>query len=80
MPYTSKKLALLLVLRDQVDSEKKVRASPRAGVTPQMTDLKRAMRDLSESYNNSLTSYTEATEANKSVCLPSLNRQLTGPL
>ena len=40
-PYTSEKLALLLVLRDQVNSAKKVRASPRAGgVIPQMTDLK----------------------------------------
>jgi hypothetical protein len=31
VPYTAEKLALLLVLRDQVDSEEKVRASPRAG-------------------------------------------------
>jgi hypothetical protein len=47
-----------------------------------MTDLKRAMRDLSDSYNKSLTSYTETkrAEANKSVRLPSLDRQLTGPL
>jgi hypothetical protein len=37
VPYTAKKLAFLLVLRNQVYSEKKVRASPRACVTPQMT-------------------------------------------
>ena len=82
VPYTSKKLALLLVLRDQVNSAKKVRASPRAGMMSQMTDLKRAMRDLSDSYNKSLTSYTETkrAKANKSVHLPSLDRQLTGPL
>jgi hypothetical protein len=82
VPYTAEKLALLLVLRNQVDSAKKVRASPRAGATPQMTDLKRAMRNLSGSYDNSLTSYTEMkqAEANKSVRLPSLDRQLTGPL
>jgi len=29
MAYTAEKLALLLVLREQVDSEKKVRASSR---------------------------------------------------
>ena len=82
VPYTSEKLALLLVLCNQVDSAKKVRVSPRAGVTPQMSDLKRAMRDLSNSYNNSLTSYTKVkhAKANKSIRLPSLDRQLTGPL
>jgi len=82
VPYTSEKLALLLVLCDQVNSAKKAWASPRAGVMPQMTDLKRAMCDLSNLYNKSLTSYTETkrTEANKSVHLPSLDRQLTGPL
>jgi hypothetical protein len=37
VPYTAEKLALLLVLRDQVDSTKKVRVSPHAGATPQMT-------------------------------------------
>ena len=31
MAYTAEKLALLLVIREQVDSEKKVRASSRAG-------------------------------------------------
>jgi len=41
VPYTSKKLALLLILRNLVNSAKKVRASLRAGVTPQMTNLKR---------------------------------------
>ena len=82
MPYTSKKLALLLFLCNQANSVKKVRASPRAGVTPQMTDLKQAMRDLSDSYDSSLTSYTKAklAKANKSVQLPSLDCQLTGPL
>ena len=51
-------------------------------MTPQMTNLKQAMRDLSDSYDNSLTSYTEAkrAEANKSVRLPSFDSQLTGPL
>ncbi len=82
VPYTAKKLALLLVLCNQVDSAKKVRASPRAGATPQMTDFKQAMRDLSDSYDNSLTSYTKMKQAkaNKSIHLPSLDRQLTGPL
>jgi hypothetical protein len=82
VPYTTKKLALLLVLCNQVNSTKKVRASPRAGATPQMTDLKRGMQDLSGLYDNSLTSYTEMkrAEANKSVRLPSLNRQLMGLL
>jgi hypothetical protein len=37
VPYTTKKLAFLLVLRNQVYSEKKVRASPCACATPQMT-------------------------------------------
>jgi hypothetical protein len=81
--YTAKKLALLLVLRNQVDREKKVRASPRAGVaTPQMNNLKRAFCDLFNAYDTSLVSYVEMkqAEANKSICLPSLDRQLMGPL
>jgi hypothetical protein len=61
VPYTAKKLALLLVLCDQVDSKKKVRASPHPGaVTPQMNDLKRAFCDLFDTYNRSLVSYIEA--------------------
>jgi len=78
VPYTSEKLALLLVLCDQVNSAKKVRASPHAGVMLQMTNLKRAMRDLSDSCNKSLTSYTETkrAKANKSVRLTSLDCQL----
>jgi hypothetical protein len=42
MPYTAKKLALLLVLCDQVDSEKKVRASSCVGEASPMNDLKQA--------------------------------------
>ncbi len=83
MPYTAKKLALLFVLRNQVDSEKKVRSSPRAGAaTPQMNNLKRVFCDLFDAYNNSLVSYIKAmqAEANKPVCLPLLNHQLAGPL
>ncbi len=82
VPYTAEKLALLLVLCNQVNSAKKVRASPRAGATPQTTNLKQAMRNLSGLYNNSLTSYTEMkrAEANKSIRLPSLDCQLMGPL
>ncbi len=60
VPYTAKKLALLLVPRDQVHSKKKVRAFPHAGVaTPQMNDLKRVFRDLFDAYNTSLVSYVE---------------------
>jgi hypothetical protein len=83
VPYTAKKLALLLVLHDQVNSKKKVRASPRAGAaTPQMNNLKRAYCDLFNVYNTSLASYfkMKQAEANKSFCLPLLNRQLTGPV
>jgi hypothetical protein len=89
--FTADKLARLLVLREQVDAEKKVRAiapssrqnrGAAATPTPPMNDLKRAMKALFTAYDKSLTSYIEAkrAEANKSVRLPSLDRQLTGPL
>jgi hypothetical protein len=42
MPYMAKKLALLLVLCDQVDSEKKVQASSHVGKVSPMNNLKRA--------------------------------------
>jgi hypothetical protein len=83
VPYTAKKLAPLLVLCNQVDSKKKVGASPCIGAaTPQMNNLKRAFRDLFDAYNTSLASYVKMkqADANKSVRLSSLNRQLTGPL
>jgi hypothetical protein len=83
VPYTTEKLVLLLVLRNQVDSKKKVRVSPRAGAaTPQMNNLKRAFLDLFDAYNKSLVSYVKmkGAEANKSVCLRLLDRQLTGHL
>ena len=40
MPYTAEKLGLLLVLREQVNSEKKVRASSREGGASATNDLK----------------------------------------
>ena len=82
MVYTAEKLALLLVLREQVDSKKKVRASSRAGGASATNDLKRAFAKLYAAYDKSLQSYLEAkrTEANKSVRLLSLYRQLTGTL
>jgi hypothetical protein len=80
--YTARKLALLLVLRDQVNSKKKVRASPRAGAMPHMNNLKRAFCNLFDAYDKSLVSYikTKQAKANKSVHLPLLNRQPAGPL
>ena len=89
--FTADKLARLLVLREQVDAEKKVRAiapssrqnrGAAATPTPPMNDLKRALKALFTAYDKCLTSYIEAkrAEANKSVRLPSLDRQLTGPL
>jgi hypothetical protein len=41
VPYMAKKLALLLVLHDQVDSEKKVRASSRVGEASPTENLQR---------------------------------------
>ena len=40
IPYTAEKLGLLLVLREQVNSEKKVRASSREGGASATNDLK----------------------------------------
>ena len=82
MTYTAEKLALLLVLREQVDSEKKVRASSRVGGASATNGLKRAFTKLYNAYDKSLQSYleTKRAEANKYVRLPSLNRQLTGIL
>ena len=83
MPYTAEKLGLLLVLREQVNSEKKVRAcSPRKGRASATNDLKRAFAKLYAAYGKSLQSYleTKRAEANRSVRLPSLDRQLTGTL
>jgi hypothetical protein len=71
--YTAKKLALILVLWDQVESKKKVRASPRAGATttPQMTDLKRALCVLSNAFNKSLAFLLQDQESRcKQVRLP----------
>ena len=47
-----------------------------------MNNLKQAFTKLYAAYSNSLQSYleTKGAEANKSICLPSLNRQLTGTL
>ncbi len=82
MPYMAEKLGLLLVLREQVDSEKKVRASFRKGGASATNNLKRAFTKLYAAYSKSLQSYlkTERPEANKSVRLPSLDCQLTGTL
>jgi hypothetical protein len=82
MPYTAEKLGLLLVLRKQVNSEKKVRASSREGGASATNDLKRSFTKLYAVYGKSLQSYleTKRAEANKSVRLPSLDRQLTGTL
>jgi len=80
--YTAEKLALLLVLREQVDMEKKVRASSRTCGASPTNDIKRAYRDLFAVYSTCLDSYNEKkrTEGCKSVRLPSLDRQLNGPL
>ncbi len=47
-----------------------------------MNALKRAFKDLNAAYKKSLALYckTECAEASKSVCLPTLDRQLMGPL
>ena len=47
-----------------------------------MNALKRAFKDLSTAYINSLQSYleTKCADASKSVRLPTLDRQLSGPL
>ena len=80
------KLALLLILCEEVDNEKKDRASARTlevgTLTPPMTNLKSAFRDLFSAYDLCLVLYIEAkrAKANKSVCLPSLDHQQTGPL
>ena len=60
-PYMAEKFVLLLVLRDQIDSEKKVQVSSRAatGRAAPMNTLKRAFKDLSTTYINSLQSYLE---------------------
>ena len=74
MPYTAEKLGLLLVLCEQVNSEKKVRASSREGGASATNDLKRAFTKLYAAYVKSLQSYleTKCAEANKSVfCLDS---------
>jgi hypothetical protein len=80
-PYTAKKLALLLVLWDQVDSKKKIQASSHGRAAP-MSALKQAFKDLNAANKKSLVSYrkTKRTEASKSVCLPTLDSQLTEPL
>jgi hypothetical protein len=80
MPYMAEKLALLLVLCEQVDSEKKVRASSHAGRAPSTNDLKRAFAKLYTAYDKSLHSYleTKSTKANKPIHLLSLNHQRMG--
>ena len=74
--YTAEKLALLLVLREQVDMEKKVRASSRTGGASPTNDIKRAYRELFAVYSTCLDSYNETKRAEgcKSVRLPSLDR------
>ncbi len=83
-PYTDKKLALLLGLWDQLDFEKKIQASSRVGSSgaAPVNALKQAFKDLNAAYEKSLKSYreTKRAEATKSVPLPTLDRQLTGPL
>jgi hypothetical protein len=80
----AKKLALLLVLWDQLDSKKKIRAYSCVGTSGAalVYALKRAFKDLNVAYKKSLGSYckTKRTEASKSIHLPTLDRQLKGPL
>ncbi len=57
VPYMAEKLALLLILCDQVDSKKKVRASSCVGKASPMNDLKQAFRELFAAYSTSLKSY-----------------------
>jgi hypothetical protein len=47
-----------------------------------MNALKQAFKDLNDIYEKSLVSYckTKCAEASKSIRLPMLDRQLTGPL
>ncbi len=82
VPYTAEKLALLLIIHDQLDSKKKVRASSRVGEASPMNDLKRAFRELFAAYSTSLKSYlaSKRSKAGTSIRLPSLDRQLTGTL
>ncbi len=79
------------VLHEQVDAKKKVRAATVSSSrrnqgegtpTPPMNDLKRSLKNLLTAYDKCLVPYIEArrAEANKSVRLPSLDRQLTRPL
>ena len=56
MPYTAEKLGLLLVLREQVNSGKKVRASSREGGASATNDLKQAFTKLYAAYSKSLQS------------------------
>jgi hypothetical protein len=52
-----------------------------SGAAP-MNALKQAFKDLNAAYKKSLESYckTKHAEASTSICLPMLDRQLTGPL
>ena len=82
--FTADKFARLLVLREQVDAKKKIRPQHpcQDTPTPPMNDLKRSLKNLFTAYDKCLVPYIEArrAKANKSVRLPSLDRQLTGPL
>ena len=76
--YVPNKLALLLVLREQVDNEKKVasRESHERRTTP-MNRLKRAFAKLYNVYEKCLALYTQDMqhEENKKSHLLSLDRQ-----
>jgi hypothetical protein len=76
-PDMDTKLTPLLVLWDQLDSEKKIQASSCAGMSGSvpMNALKRAFKDLNGAYKKSLELYleTKCVEASKSVCLPKLD-------
>jgi hypothetical protein len=80
--YVPDKLALLLVLREQVDNEKKVAASRESherSTTP-MNKLKRAFTKLHNVYEKCLVLYMQDMqhEENKKSRLPSLDRQEIG--
>jgi hypothetical protein len=84
--FTAENLALLLVLRRQVEKEKEnalvVERPTRSALTgvPKATPLKRAFRKLWKLYEEPLKLYVQAEriEANKVHRTPSLSLQLTG--
>ena len=82
--FVAENLALLLVLRRQVEKEKvarlEVSTRSASGGRPKSNDLKRAFRKLWTIYEKSLKLYVQAEkdEENKVHRTPSLNVQLTG--